>query len=282
MPENAIKRREERRGSVLEKNGVSHSVHRPINPQKILDTTARLACEMLKGDLACVCLVDDEGYLTISSQVGLPERGAARWRVHSSIGPMGTAFQTRRLIVSMEGTYPEELAPGLSLYGALLAPLCIGKSVIGVLGVGYKQKHELSPEDLELANLFASFAAMAIEAAALYETESDERRRSDALLKIVRTSHSDRGLKELLTKLSRLVLKLSVAERCAIFVLSEDERSVEAVLSLGGKFPLRWENQVSPEVGQAITPDLLVALADGNTKPIVEERAAGRLVPKHG
>ncbi|HEY5471658.1 MAG TPA: hypothetical protein VIK32_00560, partial [Candidatus Limnocylindrales bacterium] len=46
---------------------------RPVNPQQILDTTARLACSILKADIAAISLVDEEGYLKINSNVGMPE-----------------------------------------------------------------------------------------------------------------------------------------------------------------------------------------------------------------
>jgi diguanylate cyclase (GGDEF)-like protein len=252
-----------------------------VDPQETLDTTARLACSILKADIAAISLVDEEGYLRVNSHAGLPERAAARWRRPFSEGPFGEVLRTRRPYISMDGNLPEDLAPGLSLYGVMIVPLRIGKTVVGCLGVGYKKKRKLSKQDVELASLFASYASIAIETASLYEKERHERKRSEALLSACSAPKPGLNLKTVLAKLCRSVLKVSVAERCAMFVLSEDGRSIEAVLALGGKYPMRWDASAGPSVNDLIRSDLLVALADGNTKPRIEERVTGPgLVPQ--
>jgi diguanylate cyclase (GGDEF)-like protein len=282
MPKRATtEKREEVPEKARRRNASPHRVHRPVNPQETLDSTAHLAGSVFKSDIIGICLADEDGYLTIRSHMGLPQAGAARWRRPSSLGAFGEAFRTRRPCILTDGAHTEELAPGLDLHSGLIVPLCIGKTVIGCLCIGYRSKRRLSKQDVRLAVLFGDYASVVIETAALYEGESRERRRSSALLKIVQAPQSGRSLKDLLTKLSRAVLKLTVAERCVIFVLSEDRRSVEAVLALGGNFPLRWDVSRGPGVNAIVTPDLLVALADRNSKPMVEEHISGPgLVPK--
>jgi len=244
--------------------------HRSVDPQETLDTTARLACGILKADIAAISLVDEEGYLRINSNVGMSGRAAARWRRPFSEGPFGEVLRTRRPYISMDGNLPENLAPGFSLYGAMIVPLRIGKTVVGCLGVGYKKKRKLSKQDVELAGLFASYASIAIETAALYETESQERRRSTALLSAVSAPNPGLSLKTVLTKLCRSVLKLSIAERCAVFLLSEDRQGIEAGVALGGEMPTRWGTLNEPEVSEFATPDS-IRVMNQHRKPIVEE-----------
>ena len=266
----AVQKPEQAPDNARRRNGRGH--HR-VDPQETLDSAARLACRMLKADVAAISLVDEDGYLTINSNVGMPERAAARWRLPFSEGPFGVVFRTHRPYVSMDGSLPPDLAPGLGLYGVLIVPMLIGKTLIGCLGFGYRKKRTLSSRDVELASLFANYAAIAIETAALYETESRERRRSAALLNIVRAPRPGVDLKEVLTKLCRSVLKVSVAERCAVFLLNEDRQGIEAAVALGGDGPpldtFGGDDAVPFAIPEAIS------FLNQRRKPVIQEHVPG-------
>ncbi|MGA2285885.1 MAG: GAF domain-containing protein, partial [Dehalococcoidia bacterium] len=252
-----------------------------MNPQETLDAAARLACEILKGDIAAISLVDGEGFLTIRSHVGLPEDCVARWRVRAGDGPFGSVFTEGQPHIVSDRAYLEKLAPAVPLKGMLLVPLKSGKAIVGCFAVGYKKARKLTRRDLRLANLFASYAVIGIETEALLESERSARKRSDAMVNIVATPRPGLSLKTLLTELSRAVLKLSVGERCGIFVLSEDGRAVETILALGGDRPLRWHSGEEMALADLAPAKFLSALNDGNLQPIVEERVTRRgIVPE--
>jgi GAF domain-containing protein len=230
--------------------------------------------------MAAVLLADNDGFLTIRAHVGLVDDCVARWRIRAGDGPFGSVSTKGRPHIVTDAAYLEKLAPDAALKGLLLVPLKIGKTIVGCFAVGYRDKRKLTKRDLQLASLFASYASIGIETSELFEREREARKRSDTLLNVVETPRPGLTLKSVLTKLSHSVLKLSRGERCAIFILSEDGKSVESVLALGGKFPLRWNAAEPYSVSDLDTPKLLNALQKASRKPIIEEHVKGPgLVP---
>ncbi len=243
-----------------------------LSRQKTLDTAARLACQMLKGDMAAISLADEEGRLTIHSHFGLTDKCVARLQANAKYRPLGfIADRNKRARIIQEAEL-RQLIPDLSLRSMVVMPLKSGNTVIGFLGVGYQRKRKLGPQELQLARLFADYASIGIETAALYQKERDQRRRSGALLTAVGRPSARLSLKDNLTKLCRSVLKLSVAERCAIFLLSEDRQTIEAALALGGHFPISWNTTKGIAINELATAKAIDILNE-NREPLIAERA---------
>ena len=250
---------------------------RPVDLQRSLDAAVRLAAQIIGGDVAAIALADDDGYLTIRSQIGMPKGSYARWRKTWNEAPIRELRETRRRYVCSDiregGIFRESVATRLALRGLAVQPLRRGQTLIGFLAIGYKEVHKFSRQELRLARLLASYASIAIETAALYERERHERKRSDALLD-ASAPRPGLALKTVLTKLCRSALKLSVAERCAVFLLSEDRRGIEAGFALGGEMPPRWETFNDAQVSEFATADALRVMSE-RRKPIIQEHVPG-------
>ena len=260
---------------------------RATNTQETLDSAVKLACKLLKGDLATIALADEQGNLTIRSWVGISERGATNWRKRWDSGPLRYLSETRRSYFCSDLTadpyYEPDFTPGLALSALAAVPLKIGRTLIGFLCVGYFGVHRFTPQERQLASLFASHASIAIETASLFEEEQQERRRSDALLNVAAAPRAGLSLSEVLAKLCRSVIGLSVAESCAVFVLSDDETSLEKVLSLGGPEPHLWEGADTAAFATDLTPPTeVIKVLKRSAKPIVDEDAvsSGILPPE--
>ncbi len=247
-----------------------------IDPQKTLNAAARLACEILKGDIAAVSLADEEGILTIRSHVGLPKDCVARWRARAGEGPCGSVSTEGRPHIVKDQAYLKELAPSVRLKRLLLVPLKRGQTIVGCFAVGYRTERRLTQHDLRLADLFARYAALGIETEALLESEHGARERSDAMVNIVAAPRPGISLKTLLTKLAGAVLKLSAGQRCAIVILSENREMVENVLALGGNRPPVWLSGEVMPLADLPPARFLAATKGGRSRPIVEERVTGR------
>ncbi|MDI6857928.1 MAG: GAF domain-containing protein [Dehalococcoidia bacterium] len=261
---------------------------RPRNSRQDLDqvlsSAVRLAHTLLKGDIAAVALADDEGYLTVRSHVGLSPKCVARWRVHRSVGLNARAFASGKPFFSSDTLADEardsETVRNLRLRGLMMMPLKLENEVAGWLAVGFRHKREFSAQDMELVGLLADHVSLSIRATAVVERERRQRKRSDALLQVTSAPALSLDVKRVLTKLCQLVLKMTVAERCAIWVFSEEEPTVETIVAMGGKSPVLWER--SQENYDIPIPRINGVSSRRVRKPVIEEHAPGSVAAEEG
>jgi DNA-binding transcriptional ArsR family regulator len=97
---------------------------------------------------------------------------------------------------------------------AVGVPLCSGEKVVGILGIGSKEKR-LGPRDVERLENFASQVGVAVEKARLYEEIKEKTHELQRVLRQVRTApveegevQSDRLLKVLSNPIRRSIVEL--------------------------------------------------------------------------
>lgn len=113
--------------------------------------------------------------------VANPRRGGLTYNVARS-GEIVVVpdIRTHPLYAGIESVHPDWL-------GALIGiPLKIGKQVVGVMNVAYKQPRQFPETELRILRLLGDQAAIAIENARLYEQASGERRHISLLYDISR------------------------------------------------------------------------------------------------
>ena len=255
-----------------------------INLDEILSAATKLACKILGGRFAAIALADEEGDLTIRSQVGMSDKAVADWHRRWTDAPLDYLARTRRSYmcpdVAADDTYDRNFTPCLRLGAALVVPLQVGEKLVGCLGVYYKEAHEFSEKELQLASLFADHASMSIESATLLNKERQQRQRSEALLEVVSAPSLSLSLKQILVKLCQSVLKLTVAERCSMFIFNEDTHTLEPVMSLGLEDPTLWES-FRASAGLSIPAIRKIGEAIKAQEPIIAENAPrARVVPR--
>jgi diguanylate cyclase (GGDEF)-like protein len=275
MPGRKLTAQRQNRGARQRSLAVSWPLHGHgrVNQQNTLDAAARLACQLLKGDIAAISLADEEGHLAVHSHFGLTEECAARLRANARYSPLGliAGKNARPHIVS--GQKLEDLTPGLNLKTMLVMPLKTGKVHLGYLGVGYRRQRNFTRQQLQLAKLFADYATIGIETTHLYEEERFQRNRSGALLDAAAASSARLSLEAILTRICRSVLKVSVAERCGIYLLAEDRTRFETGLTLGD-ISVNWMPQVDVDVNDFVTPQAMNLFSQTH-KPVVVDRIPG-------
>ena len=137
--------------------------------------------DILGADTCAVLLLDEEtDELVARAAVGIEEEVEAGVRIPVGGGFAGRVAAGKRPIVLDDIDEAEVLNPILREKGIksmLGVPLLVAGAVIGVLHVGTLHRREFGDDDVDLLQLAADRAAMAIEHARLFEAE---RRRGDA------------------------------------------------------------------------------------------------------
>jgi diguanylate cyclase (GGDEF)-like protein len=257
-----------------------------INLDEVLSAATKLACEILGARFAAIALADEEGDITVRSQVGMSDSAVADWHKRWTDVPLDYLARTRRPYVcpdaAADETYDRNFTPGLRLGAVLVVPLQVGEKLVGCLGVYYKEAHEFSAKELQLASLFADHASMSIESTTLLQQERRQLERSEALLEVVGAPSLSLSLKQILVKLCQSVLKLTIGERCSIFLFNEETHTLEPIMSLMSRQaddPVLWE-EFRASAGLKIPEIRGIGEAIEAQEPIIQEDASSsRVIP---
>jgi diguanylate cyclase (GGDEF)-like protein len=252
-----------------------------IDLDEILTCAVDLACDILGTDTASIALADKEGTLTFRTQRGLSPQFARRWRRMSSEGLTGIVFRTGQSYASPD-LQTDEHYSGTALAqegirALLLVPLKTGDEVIGCLYIGYRTPHDFSPDEVRLASLFADHVSMSVKSTTLLQQERQQRQRSEALLDVVSAPTLSLSLKQVLVKLCQSVLKLTIGERCGIFIFNEDTHTLDPIMSLGIDDPAMWK-KFRASAGLKIPEIRGIGNAIKAQEPVIEEHAPGSQV----
>jgi serine phosphatase RsbU (regulator of sigma subunit) len=111
--------------------------------------------------------------------------------------------------------YPED-------YSAIAAPLRIGDQLLGVLSLAHRSAGRYGSEAQAMTAAFASYAAVAIENARLYEDAHEQAWISTVLLQVAEATQAVEDLPELLDTVIRITPMLTGVEACLLYILDED------------------------------------------------------------
>jgi len=249
---------------------------RQADLDEVLASAVRLACDILKSDSASIALADEKGVLAVHTQHGLSPRFVSRWRKRSNEGLTGIVFRTGQPYVSpdllADEHYKGTALTKEGLRALLVVPLKVGNAVVGCLYVGQRICRDFSSEEVQLASLFAGHVSMSIESATLLQQEREQRRLSETLLDVVSAPSLSVSLRKVLAKLCQSVLKLTIGERCSIFMFNEDTHTLEPVMSLGVEDPNLWD-KFRASAGLNIPEFKGIGEAIKAHEPIIEENA---------
>jgi serine phosphatase RsbU (regulator of sigma subunit) len=114
---------------------------------------------------------------------------------------------------------PLGLAAGFDkTYSALLAPLRIGEQPVGVIALAHRAPGRYGHEAQTMTVTFASYAAVAIENARLYDAAQEQAYASAALLQVAQAVVSLSELDEILSTIVRIMPILIGVHRCALYL----------------------------------------------------------------
>ncbi|OQY87724.1 MAG: hypothetical protein B6D39_12480 [Anaerolineae bacterium UTCFX2] len=126
---------------------------------------------------------------------------------------------------------PEPLGAVLGFpddYSAIAAPLRSGAHLLGVLCLVHHTSGRYGSEAYAMTTVFASYAAVAIENARLYEDAQEQAWTATALLQVANATQSVSDLPELLDTVVRITPMLTGVKACALYMFTADGAFIPA------------------------------------------------------
>jgi signal transduction histidine kinase len=193
--------------------------------------------DILGADTCAVLLLDEEtNELVARAAVGIEEEVEAGVRIAMGGGFAGRVAAGKQPVVLDDIDEAELLNPSLREKGIksmVGVPLLVAGAVIGVLHVGTLQRREFDSDDVDLLQLAADRAAVAIEHARLFEAERHARRRIEHVQAVTDAALAHLELEELLDVLLPRIRDILVADTCAVLLLDRETNELVARAALG-------------------------------------------------
>jgi signal transduction histidine kinase len=217
---------------------------------------------ILDVDTCTILLLDEEAQeLVARASIGLEDEVARGSRIPVGRGFAGRVAGERRPIVLPDVEHADVLNPLLRERGVkslLGVPLLVEGQPIGVLHVGSLAVRDFTQEEIDLLQLVADRAALAIEHAKLFEVERNARGRLERVQAVTDAALAYLELDELLPELlARIQLILDV-DTCAILLLDDEHDELVPRASVG--------------LGEAVGRDVRIPVGRGFAGRIAGER----------
>jgi signal transduction histidine kinase len=205
--------------------------------EQLLDALLVRTRELLGADTCAILLLDkatDE--LVARAAVGLEEEVDRVVRIPVGMGFAGRIAADRAPVVLDDVDHSDVLNPLLrekgikSLCGV---PLTAQGEVLGVLHVGSLSPRTFGRHDLDLLQLAADRAAIAIEHARLFEAERAARARLERVQAVTDIALAHLELEDLLAVLLPRIREVLEADTCAVLLLDEETNELVARSAVG-------------------------------------------------
>ena len=195
--------------------------------------------DILGADTCAVLLLDeDTDELVARAAVGIEEEVEAGVRIPVGGGFAGRVAAGKRPVVLDDIDEADVLNPILREKGIksmLGVPLLVAGGVIGVLHVGTLHRRRFDADDVDLLQLAADRAAVAIEHARLFEAERRARRRIEHVQAVTDAALAHLELEELLDVLLPRIRDILVADTCAVLLLDRETRRARRAGRVGDR-----------------------------------------------
>jgi signal transduction histidine kinase len=193
--------------------------------------------DALETDTAAIFLLDTaRGELVARSAVGLEDVVERGLRTALGEGFAGRVAAERRPIVLDDVDLADDVSPILREKGVkslLGVPLVFANEVLGVLHVGTLARRDFTSEYVELLEVVANTASIAIEHARLFTAEREARMRLERLESVTDAALGYLELDELLAKLLTRTRDLLNTDTAAVLLLDEQENELVARAAVG-------------------------------------------------
>jgi signal transduction histidine kinase len=192
---------------------------------------------MLDVDTCAILLLDEEAReLVARAAVGIEEEVEQGVRIPLGKGFAGRVASERRPVVLRDVDHGDVLNPLLQEKGIkslLGVPLLVHGDVVGVLHVGSLVPRDFQPHELELLQLAADRAAIAIEHARLFESERAARTKLERVQAVTDIALAHLELDDLLPVLLPRIRDILETDTCAVLLLDEERGELVARAAVG-------------------------------------------------
>jgi PAS domain S-box-containing protein len=258
-------------------NEVGRTLTQVLDPELVLKTVVRAACELLNCELSAIFQVDPvDGALAAVSSHGLPLSELEDLRFAPGEGLVGRVAITESPLLVVDTEQEPDFAEGPEPVGSmLLVPIRVGKGLLGVLTAGSPRKYAISETAQLLLTTLADQAAVALESARLFASTQQAALRLSLLNEIGRRATSQLELQEMLeTAVQSLHQNLGFF-RVAVLLLGEQGHTLR-VVAANDRFWSVIPRDFRLQVGEGL---IGAAAATGETVLANDAAADPRFVP---
>ncbi len=198
-----------------------------VGVDQVLDTILVELERNLPVDVAAIWLAGEGGLLLAAVHGGDPVaiEKARLDSADASIGLVSAMFEDIPVIRKPgDPLLPSGLASGFDdNYSSLIAPLRVGDEPLGVMTLAHKTAGRYGHEAQAMATTFASYAAVAIENARLYDSAQEQAYASAALLQVAQAVVSLSEVDEILGTIIRIMPILVGIQRVALYLWDPEQ-----------------------------------------------------------
>jgi signal transduction histidine kinase len=193
--------------------------------------------QILEVDTCAILLLDDDtNELVARAALGIEEEVEQGVRVPVGAGFAGRIAAEKRPVILDDVDHAHVLNPLLREKGIksmLGVPLVVEGEVRGVLHVGSLVQRSFEEDEVELLQLVADRAALAIEHARLFEAERAARQRIEHVQAVTDAALAHLEVNELLQVLLPRIRDILRTDTCAVLLLDEETNELVARAALG-------------------------------------------------
>jgi len=209
----------------------------------------------LPVDISAIWLLE-EGDLYLAAAHGCESEDLEATRkssIEASVAMMSALVSDKPVIRRpSDPKWPSGLAAGFENdYSSIAAPLRVGDQPVGVLTLAHSTPGRYGHEARAVTTTFASYAAVAIENARLYDAAQEQAYASAALLQVAQAVVSLSDLDEILSTVIRIMPILVGIDRCALYLWDAEKEACcpyeEYGLSEDEEVSF-WESEFAPGV----------------------------------
>jgi len=250
-----------------------------VGVEQVLEAILAELPNSLPVDVSAIWLFED-GDLYLAAAQGCDEESLEAARRSSSDASVAlmSALISEQPVIRLPGDpkWPSGLAAGFDEnYSSITAPLHVGDQPLGVLTLAHSTPGRYGHEAQAMTTTFASYAAVAIENARLYDSAQEQAYASAALLQVAQAVVSLNDLDEILGTIIRIMPILVGVDRCVLYLWDADKEAFcpyeEYGLSEDDEIDF-WENEfpvdVSPLLDAANGQARLLAVSSDKSKSI--------------
>lgn len=205
--------------------------------EQLLNALLERTRSLLDAETCAILLLDQERKTLVArAAVGLEEEVERGVRIPLGKGFAGRVAAERRPVVLPDVDHADVLNPLLREKGIkslLGVPLVVHGDVVGVLHVGSLAHRDFSPNEIELLQLAADRAAIAIEHARVFEAERSARRKLERVQAVTDIALAHLDLDELLPVLLPRIRDILSTDTCAVLLLDEEHGELVARAAVG-------------------------------------------------
>lgn len=250
-----------------------------VGVEQVLDEILTELNNTLPVDVSAIWLFED-GDLYLAAVNGCDADSLEEARRNSpeaSIAMMSVLISEQPVIRRSGDTmWPSGLAAEFEEnYSSIAAPLRVGDQPVGILTLAHSTPGRYGHEAQAVTTTFASYAAVAIENARLYDSAQEQAYASAALLQVAQAVVSLNDLDEILGTIIRIMPILVGVDRCVLFLWDPDKETFCPYEEYGlseddemefweGEYPLN----ASPLLGAAHDQARLLAIPVDETESL--------------